>query len=116
MPEITIKNQTCKENHKFCPMAEASKIVGDIWTLLIIRDLLEGDKRFNKLLESLNGISSSTLTQRLKLLESEGILTRVSFPEIPPHVEYSLTQKGKDLHFVIEAIRNYGQKYNHRNI
>lgn len=108
------KTKKCTENSEiedFCPMAAASEIIGDIWTLLIIRDLLKGPKRFNELLESLKGISSSTLAQRLKLLESENILTRVSFPEIPPHVEYSLTQKGKDLYPIVTAITKFGNRY-----
>jgi DNA-binding HxlR family transcriptional regulator len=114
---LKIKKSTGhKEINGYCPMAAASKIIGDIWTLLIIRDLLKGAKRFNELLESLKGISSSTLVQRLKLLESENILTRVSFPEIPPRVEYSLTQKGTDLHLIVEAIKSYGEKYESKSL
>src|ERR1700736_1328283 len=85
-----------------CPIARTAEIISGKWTLLIIRDLVSGVKRFNQLERSLHGISPKTLSERLRTLEEEGIVYRQTFAEVPPRVEYSLTEKGHDLIEVVE--------------
>jgi DNA-binding HxlR family transcriptional regulator len=94
-----------------CPVARTAKIISRKWTILIIRDMASGIKRFNQLERSLYGISPKTLSERLRSLEKEGIVVRQAFAEVPPHVEYSLTEKGYDLVYVIESMRNYGDRW-----
>jgi DNA-binding HxlR family transcriptional regulator len=81
------------------------------WTLLVIRDLAEGRSRFCELERSLHGISPRTLSLRLRALEEEGIVERQTFPEVPPRVEYALTDKGRALVPLIEDMRAYGLKW-----
>jgi DNA-binding HxlR family transcriptional regulator len=94
-----------------CPVARTAEIVSGKWTLLIIRDLTTGTKRFSELERSLVGISPKTLSERLTALEREGILHRQTYAEVPPKVEYSLTPKGQALFEVIEAMRTYGRTW-----
>src|SRR5438132_12986745 len=94
-----------------CPVARTAEIISGKWTLLIIRDLTSGIKRFNQLERSLCGISPKTLSERLRSLEMEGIILRQTFAEVPPRVEYSLTEKGHDLVDVIECMRCYGNRW-----
>ncbi len=98
-------------DNSVCPVARTAKIIGGKWTLLIIRDLASGVKRFNQLERSLHGISPKTLSERLRSLEEEGIILRQTFAEVPPRVEYSLTEKGHDLVSVIECMRCYGKQW-----
>jgi DNA-binding HxlR family transcriptional regulator len=98
-------------DHLNCPIARTAQLVGDTWTILIVRDLMSGAKRFNNLQESLGHVSPKTLSQRLKMLEHAEILTRQAFAEIPPRVEYSLTEKGFALVKIIEAMREFGEQY-----
>jgi DNA-binding HxlR family transcriptional regulator len=103
-----------KTNHidaSVCPIARTAEIISGKWTLLIIRDLASGVKRFNQLERSLHGISPKTLSERLRSLEEEGVITRQTFAEMPPRVEYSLTVKGLDLCNVIESMRSYGKRW-----
>jgi DNA-binding HxlR family transcriptional regulator len=105
---------TTKTNHiddTVCPIARTAEIISGKWTLLIIRDLASGVKRFNQLERSLQGISPKTLSERLRSLEEEGVLIRQTFAEVPPRVEYSLTTKGRDLCNVIESMRSYGKRW-----
>ena len=81
------------------------------WTLLVIRDLAEGRARFCELERSLEGISPRTLSLRLRALEEEGVLERTTFPEVPPRVEYALTEKGRALVPIIESMRFYGNEW-----
>ena len=94
-----------------CPVARTAEIISGKWTLLIIRDLTTGTKRFSELERSLIGISPKTLSERLSALEREGILHRQTYAEVPPRVEYSLTEKGQALFDVIEAMRSYGNTW-----
>ncbi len=103
-----------KSNHVddvICPVARTAEIISGKWTLLIIRDLASGVKRFNQLERSLHGISPKTLSERLRSLEEEGIIIRQTFAEVPPRVEYSLTEKGYDLVGVIESMRKFGKRW-----
>ena len=94
-----------------CPVARTAEIISGKWTLLIIRDLTTGTKRFSELERSLEGISPKTLSERLSVLEREGVLSRRTYAEVPPKVEYSLTPKGQALAGVIEAMRAYGKSW-----
>src|SRR2546422_4349898 len=85
-----------------CPIARTAEIISGKWTLLIIRDLASGVKRFNQLERSLHGISPKTLSERLRSLEEEGVIIRQTFAEVPPRVKYSLTTKKQNLCNMIE--------------
>lgn len=92
-----------------CPIAKTLDVIGTKWTFLIIRDLLmDGTKRFSDLLRSLEGISPKTLALRLRELESHGILERTVYPEVPPRVEYTLTEKGVRLEAIFIELKRYG--------
>jgi DNA-binding HxlR family transcriptional regulator len=92
-----------------CPVCRTADIVCGKWTLLVIRDLADGRSRFCELERSLQGISPRTLSLRLRALEEEGIVERTTFAEVPPRVEYSLTEKGQALVPIIESMREYGR-------
>ena len=94
-----------------CPMAAAAKLLGDKWTLIVLRDLARGSCRFKSLEHTGEGISPSILTARLRELEDKGLISRRSFNEIPPRVEYTLTEKGRDVLPVIDALRSYGTRW-----
>jgi DNA-binding HxlR family transcriptional regulator len=94
-----------------CPVCKTAEIVCGKWTLLVIRDLAEGRSRFCELERSLQGISPRTLSLRLRALEEEGIVERQTFPEVPPRVEYALTEKGRALVPLIEDMRTYGREW-----
>jgi DNA-binding HxlR family transcriptional regulator len=91
-----------------CPVARAVEVLDGKWTMLIIRDLLTGTRRFSELRLSLTGISPKTLTDRLRELEVRGLVTRTWYPEIPPRVEYTLTDLGLSLRPVISALGAWG--------
>jgi DNA-binding HxlR family transcriptional regulator len=100
-------------NAKACPdspLRRAITLLGDTWTLLIVINLLDGTTRFNMLRAALGRISSKTLSQRLKSLEELGFVQREAFLEIPPRVEYCLTERGLELGKVIEAIEQFGER------
>jgi DNA-binding HxlR family transcriptional regulator len=94
-----------------CPVCRTAEIVCSKWTMLVIRDLAEGRSRFCELERSLEGISPRTLSLRLRALEEEGIVERRMHPEVPPRVEYALTDKGRALAPLIEDMRRYGNQW-----
>src|SRR6201999_3488848 len=94
-----------------CPVCKTAEVVCGKWTLLVIRDLAEGNCRFCELERSLEGISPRTLSLRLRALEEEGIVARHTYPEVPPRVEYALTAKGEALVSLIEDMRRYGTRW-----
>ncbi len=105
-------------NDYICPVARTSALVGDMWVMLIIRELLSGEKRFTELRENMvpcdskTPINTRTLTERLKELEKADIVERTEFKhEMPPKVVYSLTKKGRALSKIIDQLRVYGKKY-----
>jgi DNA-binding HxlR family transcriptional regulator len=106
MPEVTPNFQQIT-----CPVARTTQIISGKWTLLIIRDLAGKTMRFSELERSLVGISPKTLSDRLHGLERDGILRRQTFAEVPPRVEYSLTEKGRALAEVIEVMRGFGTEW-----
>lgn len=95
----------------YCPVARTLDVIGDRWTLLVLRDVNHGITRFSDLLESLKGISPNLLAQRLKRLEKEGILERSFYSDHPPRAEYHLTKKGRDLGPIISGMAEWGIKY-----
>ena len=94
-----------------CPVEYTAVLIANKWKIIILRELLTGTKRYNELTRSVAGISSKVLTENLRDLEKDGIISRVVYPEVPPKVEYSLTDKGEDLRDVIEAMKQFGLKY-----
>lgn len=103
----TKENQETSDN---CPVAKTLRIMGSKWTFLLIHHLLDGKKRFNELQRLLSGISPKTLSQRLKDLEKEGIISKKVFAEVPPRVEYALTQKGESLKEIFAKMEEWGEK------
>ena len=89
----------------------ASEIIGNKWTALILRDLFTGPKRFGELEKSVGSINPRTLSQRLDYLEACGVVTKQSYAEVPPRIEYKLTQKGKDLLPILRQMAAWGTKY-----
>ncbi|HTZ65376.1 MAG TPA: helix-turn-helix domain-containing protein [Solirubrobacteraceae bacterium] len=94
-----------------CPVCRTAEVICGKWTLLLVRDLAEGTSRFCQLERSLAGISPRTLSLRLRALEEEGIVERHTFPEVPPRVEYALTNKGRALLPIIDDMRAYGERW-----
>jgi DNA-binding HxlR family transcriptional regulator len=89
----------------------AMDIIGNKWTALILRDLFSGPKRFGELEKSVGGINPRTLSQRLDDLESCDVITKTSFAEVPPRIEYELTKKGQDLLPILRQMAAWGEKY-----
>jgi len=94
-----------------CPVARTAQIIGNKWTPLILRDLAHGQRRFSELERSLHGISPKTLSERLKRLEEAEVIERHCFAEVPPRVEYILTDKGHALLPVIDCMREFGRQW-----
>jgi len=94
-----------------CPVCRTAEIVCAKWTILVVRDLADGRSRFCELERSLAGISPRTLSLRLRALEEEGIVERRTYPEVPPRVEYALTEKGRALLPIIDSMRTYGTEW-----
>lgn len=94
-----------------CPVEYTASIISNKWKVLILRDLISGTKRYNELNRSVTGISAKVLTQNLKDLEQNGIITRKVYPVVPPKVEYSLTEKGKELKGILDLMKEFGIKY-----
>ena len=92
-------------------MARSLEIIGERWTLLIVRDLLQGPRKFQDLTESLTSVAPGILSRRLKLLEDRGVVTRRMYSEHPPRAEYSLTESGVELRTVVRALTIWGSKY-----
>ncbi len=94
-----------------CPVCRTAEIVCGKWTLLLVRDLAAGRSRFCELERSLVGISPRTLSLRLRALEEEGIVERQTYPEVPPRVEYALTERGLALLPIVDSLREYGEHW-----
>ncbi|NFD29217.1 transcriptional regulator [Clostridium botulinum] len=101
------------EKYHMCPKFEnAFELLGKRWTGLIIRTLLNGQKRFSDIAEAIPNMSARMLTERFKELEEEGIIIRKVYPETPVRIEYELTEKGLDLQAVMDEIQNWAEKWN----
>jgi len=94
-----------------CPVELSLMMMGDRWKMLIVRDLLTGTKRFGELRKSLTGISQKVLTQHLRIMEANGLVSRAVFAEVPPRVEYSLTEVGRSLQSILDAMWQWGEEY-----
>lgn len=99
------------EEESICPVVVTLSLIEGKWKTLILRDLLDGKKRFGELQRSVEGISQKVLTSQLRALESNGIVKRIAYAEIPPRVEYQLTDQGKSLHSIIDAMRIWGENF-----
>lgn len=100
-----------KEEMRACPVATTVALIGSKWKLLIMRNLLSRPWRFNELKKDLEGISQKVLTDSLRSMEADGLLTRTVYPEVPPRVEYTLTELGYSLRPILEAMRVWGEDY-----
>ena len=94
-----------------CPVETTLLVIGDKWKVLILRDLIEGTKRFGELKNSIGSVSQKVLTTQLRDMEAKGLLTRKVYAEVPPRVEYTLTDTGYSLKPVLEAMRCWGEVY-----
>lgn len=100
-----------KDNLPECPVAITVQLIGSKWKLLIIRNLMERPWRFNELKKSLDGISQKVLTDSLRSMEEDGIITRTVFPEVPPRVEYALSDIGESMRPILTAVKEWGLNY-----
>jgi len=100
-----------KNNLPPCPVETTLSLMGDKWKILIIRDLLGGTKRFGELRKSLTGVSQKVLTQHLRIMEENGLVNRKVFAEVPPRVEYSLTEVGHSLKTILDVMWQWGEAY-----
>ena len=100
-----------KKDLPACPVETSLSLVGDRWKMLIVRDLLTGTKRFGELKKSLTGISQKVLTQHLRAMEESGLVLRKVYAEVPPRVEYSLTDVGRSLKIIHDAMWQWGEEY-----
>lgn len=94
-----------------CPVEMTLQLIGNKWKVLIIRDLLTGTKRFSELKRSVTGITQKVLTSNLRDMEEAGLLTRTVYPEVPPRVEYALTETGRSLEPILDAMIVWGNSY-----
>ena len=99
-----------KANTTNCSVEKTIKIIGSKWTLLILHNLIEGNNRFGQLQRQLHGISTKTLSVRLQEMEKAGIIHRKVYAEVPLHVEYSVTEKGKSLKGIIDQMASWGER------
>lgn len=100
-----------KEELPACPVATTVQLIGNKWKILIMRNLLERPWRFNELQKSLDGISQKVLTDSLRSMEADGIVIRTVFPEVPPHVEYSLSELGESMRPILDTMKEWGINY-----
>lgn len=100
-----------KEELPACPVATTVQLIGSKWKLLIMRNLLQRPWRFNELQKNLEGISQKVLTDSLRSMETDGIITRTVFPEVPPKVVYALSELGESMRPIIESMESWGLNY-----
>lgn len=100
-----------KDELPACPVATTVGLIGSKWKLLIMRNLMARPWRFNELQRDLEGISQKVLTDSLRSMEADGIVIRTVYPEVPPHVEYSLSELGESMRPIIEAMEKWGTEY-----
>ena len=94
-----------------CPVETTLMLIGDKWKVLILRDLMDGKKRFGELKKSIGTVSQKVLTAQLRAMEASGLVSRTVYAEVPPRVEYELTETGYSLNPVLEALRDGGTEY-----
>ena len=106
-----MEKEQMKKELPACPVETTLTLIGDKWKVLILRDLLTGTKRFGELKRSLGQVSQKVLTAQLRDMEDSGLLTRRVYPEVPPRVEYTLTELGLSLKPILDAMENWGEGY-----
>lgn len=94
-----------------CPVETTLSLIGDKWKVLILRDLITGTKRFGELKKSIGTVSQKVLTAQLRNMEENGLIHREVYAEVPPRVEYSLTELGQSLKPILDAMQNWGEEY-----
>lgn len=94
-----------------CPVETTLMLIGDKWKVLILRDLMPGTKRFGELKKSIGGVSQKVLTAQLREMETDGLVRRTVYPEVPPRVEYTLTALGRSLKPILDALWDWGEAY-----
>lgn len=104
-----------KEELPACPVAITVRMIGSKWKLLIMRNLMSRPWRFNELKKDLEGISQKVLTDSLRSMEADGIITRTVYPEVPPRVEYAISELGESMRPIIKAMEVWGTEYKNRN-
>ncbi len=100
-----------KEEMPDCPVAVTVQLIGSKWKLLILRNLMERPYRFNELHRSLEGVSQKVLTDSLRSLEADGIITRTVYPEVPPKVVYALSELGESIKPILDSMKAWGENY-----
>lgn len=110
-----MSEQTEKKELPACPVETTLTLIEDKWKVLILRDLLPGTKRFGELKKSIGNVSQKVLTAQLRDMEKSGLVNRKVYPEVPPHVEYSLTELGRSLQPILDALRDWGEEYKAKN-
>ena len=100
-----------KKDLPVCPVATVVGLIGNKWKILIIRDIQAGPKRFNELRRSLEGISQKVLTDNLRCMEQDGLLSRTVYAEVPPRVEYALTELGESMRPIMNELEKWGTYY-----
>lgn len=103
--------QIIKKELPACPVETTLALIGNKWKVLILRDLLPGTKRFGELRKSIGSVSQKVLTSQLRDMEESGLVNRQVYAEVPPRVEYSLTELGYSLKPILDAMRNWGEDY-----
>ena len=98
-----------------CPVETTLTLISDKWKVLVLRDLIPGTKRFGELKKSIGTVSQKVLTAQLREMEQSGLLTRTVYPEVPPRVEYTLTELGRSLKPILDALQNWGEAYKAQN-
>lgn len=99
-----------------CPVETTLTLISDKWKVLVLRDLLPGTKRFGELKKSIGNVSQKVLTAQLRQMEDSGLLIRTVYPEVPPRVEYTLTELGYSLKPILDAMQNWGEAYKLQNL
>lgn len=106
-----MKDQIIQKNLPACPVETTLMLIGDKWKVLILRDLMPGAKRFGELKKSIGSVSQKVLTAQLRDMEENGLINRRVYAEVPPKVEYSLTELGKSLKPILDSMQSWGEEY-----
>lgn len=108
---MVVKEQSIAKELPACPVETTLMLIGDKWKVLILRDLMTGTKRFGELKRSLGSVSQKVLTAQLRDMEENGLVIRQIYAEVPPRVEYSLTELGESLKPILDFMENWGKNY-----
>ena len=111
-----MSENTGKNELPACPVETTLTLIGDKWKVLILRDLMPGTKRFGELKKSIGSVSQKVLTSQLRAMEASGLVHREVYAEVPPRVEYSLTELGRSLSPILDSMRVWGEEYKARKI